>query len=54
MGKRVDFSARSVITGDSNLSIQQLGVPLKLAKNMTKPVTVNNRNRDFLLTLVEY
>jgi hypothetical protein len=21
---------------------------------MTKPVTVNNRNRDFLLTLVEY
>ena len=26
-GKRVDFSARSVITGDPNLSIRQLGVP---------------------------
>ena len=28
MGKRVDFSARSVITGDPNLSIRQLGVPM--------------------------
>lgn len=32
MGKRVDFSARSVITGDPNLSIYQLGVPMKIAK----------------------
>jgi DNA-directed RNA polymerase II subunit RPB1 len=53
MGKRVDFSARSVITGDPNLSIRQLGVPLKIAKNITKPVTVNERNRDFLLKLVQ-
>ena len=28
MGKRVDFSARSIITPDPNLSIAQLGVPL--------------------------
>ena len=53
MGKRVDFSARSVITGDPNLSIRQLGVPLKIAKNITKPVTVNDRNRNFLLKLVQ-
>ena len=53
MGKRVDFSARSVITGDPNLSIRQLGVPLKIAKNITKPITVNNRNRNFLLKLVQ-
>lgn len=52
MGKRVDFSARSVITGDPNLSIRQLGVPMKIAKNLTKPVVVNDRNRDFLLKLV--
>ena len=52
MGKRVDFSARSVITGDPNLSIRQLGVPLKIAKNITKPVMVNDRNRNFLLQLV--
>ena len=35
MGKRVDFSARSVITPDPQLSIRELGVPLKIAKNLT-------------------
>jgi len=53
MGKRVDFSARSVITGDPNLSIRQLGVPMKIATNITKPVMVNDRNREFLLKLVQ-
>jgi DNA-directed RNA polymerase II subunit RPB1 len=53
MGKRVDFSARSVITGEPNLSIRQLGVPMKIAKNLTKPMTVNDRNRDFLLKLIQ-
>jgi len=52
MGKRVDYSARSVITGDPNLSVQQLGVPLKIAKNLTKPVIVNDKNRDFLIQLI--
>ena len=53
MGKRVDFSARSVITGDPNLSIRQLGVPMKIAKNLTKPVKVNALNMDFLTKLVQ-
>ena len=53
MGKRVDFSARSVITGDPNLSIRQLGVPMKIAKNITKPIVVNDRNRDYLMKLVQ-
>jgi DNA-directed RNA polymerase beta' subunit len=52
MGKRVDFSARSVITPDPNLSIRELGIPLKIAKNITKPVVVNDRNKKFLLRLV--
>ena len=52
MGKRVDFSARSVITPDPNLSIRELGIPLKVAKNITKPVTVNKNNKKFLLRLV--
>ena len=52
MGKRVDFSARSVITPDPNLSIRELGVPMKIAKNITKPVTVNDSNKKFLLKLV--
>jgi DNA-directed RNA polymerase II subunit RPB1 len=53
MGKRVDFSARSVITGDPNLSITQLGVPMKIARNITKPIKVNDRNRDYLTKLVQ-
>jgi DNA-directed RNA polymerase II subunit RPB1 len=53
MGKRVDFSARSVISGEPNLSIRQLGVPMKIAMNITKPVTVNDMNREFLKKLVQ-
>jgi DNA-directed RNA polymerase II subunit RPB1 len=53
MGKRVDHCARSVISGDPNLSIRELGVPLKVAMNLTKPVTVNGMNRDFLRKLVQ-
>ena len=52
MGKRVDFSARSVITPDPNLSIKELGIPLKVAKNITKPVKVNSMNKKFLTQLV--
>ena len=52
MGKRVDFSARSVITPDPNLSIRELGVPLKVAKNITKPVKVNDMNKKLLTTMV--
>jgi len=51
-GKRVDFSARSVITPDPNLSIRELGVPIKIAKNLTKPVVVNDINKVFLLKLM--
>lgn len=52
MGKRVDQSARSVITGEPNISMRELGVPMKIAKNLTKPVVVNDLNRDFLTKLV--
>ena len=52
MGKRVDFSARSVITPDPNLSINELGVPLKVAKNLTKPVIVTAKNKNYLRKLI--
>ena len=52
MAKRVDFSARSVITADPNISIRELGIPMKVAKNITKPVVVNSMNKNFLLSLV--
>ena len=52
MGKRVDFSARSVITPDANIGIRELGVPLAIAKNITYPVVVNARNKGYLMRLV--
>jgi DNA-directed RNA polymerase II subunit RPB1 len=53
MGKRVDFSARTVIACDPELSIIELGVPMKIAMNLTKPVYVNETNKDFLTYLVK-
>jgi len=53
MAKRVDFSARSVITADPNISIRELGIPMKIATNITKPVTVNKINKAFLTKLIQ-
>lgn len=53
MGKRVDFSARTVITPDPNLDLDQLGVPLKVAMGLTVPETVTAHNIDILRHLVE-
>ncbi|KIJ07659.1 hypothetical protein PAXINDRAFT_90063, partial [Paxillus involutus ATCC 200175] len=37
MGKRVDFSARTVITGDPNLELDEVGVPRSIAMNLMYP-----------------
>ena len=52
-GKRVEFSARSVITPDPNISIGELGVPMKIAMNLTFPEKVTSYNRDLLYKLVQ-
>lgn len=52
MGKRVDFSARTVITPDPNLSIDELGVPSRIAMNLTFPEVVNKHNMDEMYRLV--
>ncbi|XP_064638126.1 DNA-directed RNA polymerase II subunit RPB1-like [Lineus longissimus] len=52
MGKRVDFSARTVITPDPNLRINQVGVPRTIAQNMTFPEIVTPFNIDRLQELV--
>ncbi|KAL9655009.1 hypothetical protein ABK040_008793 [Willaertia magna] len=44
MGKRVDFSARTVITPDPTINIDQVGVPRSVALNMTVPETVTPFN----------
>lgn len=43
-GKRVDFSGRTVISPDPNLGVDQVGVPLHVAKVMTYPERVNRYN----------
>jgi DNA-directed RNA polymerase II subunit RPB1 len=48
MGKRVDFSARSVITPDPNIELDELGVPIIIAKNLTYPEIVNDFNKEKL------
>eukprot|EP00798_Chlamydomonas_sp_ICE-L_P006305 gene6305-biopygen1438 len=53
MGKRVDFSARTVITPDPNLSIDELGVPKRIAMNLMFPEVVNQYNIEELRLLVE-
>jgi len=53
MGKRVDFSARTVISGDANIGIDQLGVPWSIALNLTFPETVTPYNLEKLTRLVE-
>ncbi|KAJ3686396.1 hypothetical protein LUZ61_015560 [Rhynchospora tenuis] len=54
MGKRVDFSARTVITPDPTINIDELGVPWSIALNLTFPETVTPYNIDRLKELVEY
>lgn len=52
-GKRVEFSARSVITPDPNISVAEIGVPMKIAMNLSIPERVTPFNRDVLYKYVQ-
>ena len=52
MGKRVDFSARTVISGDPNLALDELGVPWSIALTLTVPEAVTPQNIGRLAALV--
>jgi DNA-directed RNA polymerase beta' subunit len=52
-GKRVEFSARSVITPDPNISVAEIGVPMKIAMNLTIPERVTSFNRDQMYKLIQ-
>ena len=51
MGKRVDFSARTVITPDPNLRIDEVGIPRSIAQNLTFPEIVTPFNIDKMYEL---
>ncbi len=53
IGKRVDFSARTVISPDPMLDIDEIGVPLEIARELTIPLVVEERNSEYLKELVE-
>lgn len=48
MGKRVDFSARTVITAEPNIRLDELGVPESIARNLTYSERVTGYNKTFL------
>ena len=52
MGKRVDYCARTVISPDPNLAVDEIGIPKSIAENLTIPEAVNEKNKDFLQRLV--
>ena len=45
-GKRVNFSARTVISPDPTLSLNEVGVPERVAREMTQTLNVTPRNVD--------
>jgi len=51
-GKRVDFSARTVISPDPNLDISEVGVPLDIAMRLSIPEKVTLWNLDEMRKLV--
>ncbi|MBI4181728.1 MAG: DNA-directed RNA polymerase subunit A' [Candidatus Aenigmarchaeota archaeon] len=47
LGKRVNFSARTVISPDPRLSINEVGVPLSIAAELTVPLHITALNMEF-------
>lgn len=52
-GKRVDFSARTVISPDPNLKLYEIAVPVFVAKKMTYPEAVTSFNIKRLRAMVK-
>ena len=51
-GKRVNFCARTVISPDPNLGINEVGIPVQTAKELTVPIRVTSRNREQLRQMI--
>lgn len=52
MGKRVNFAARSVITPDPNVDVDEIGIPEVFAKKLTYPIPVTEWNVDELRRMI--
>lgn len=52
-GKRVNFSARTVISADASLTINHVGVPRRIAENLTIPLHVTVWNLDSMKKMLD-
>ena len=52
-GKRVNFSARTVISPDPEISINEVGVPRIIAESLTVPMAVTEWNIDYAKELIK-
>jgi len=52
-GKRTNFSARSVISPDPMLDIDEVGVPIEIAMKLTVPEKVTEWNMEYLKRFIE-
>ncbi|XP_055335459.1 DNA-directed RNA polymerase III subunit RPC1-like [Paramacrobiotus metropolitanus] len=51
-GKRVNFSGRTVISPDPNLRLDEVGIPVYMAKILTFPIHVTEKNIETMRILV--
>ena len=52
-GKRTDFSARTVISPDPMIDLNEVGVPKRMAMHLTVPERITEWNKDYLLRYIE-
>ena len=52
-GKRVNFSARTVISPDPMIDIDEVGIPEIIAKELTIPIRVNEKNKEEIAALIK-
>ncbi len=52
-GKRVNFSARTVVSPDNNIHLNEIGMPQKIAENLTIPLYVTKWNIEHIRDYVK-
>jgi DNA-directed RNA polymerase subunit A' len=53
IGKRVNYSARTVISPDPLIDINEVGVPLLIAKELTKAIVVSDKNIEHIKEMIK-
>jgi len=51
-GKRVDYSARTVISSDANIDIDQVGIPIYILLKQSIPEIINRHNIEYMKKVI--